>query len=57
MFESNETEVGLMQCKDLYFKEIDPALSLTLAKEYEVIGRQIFRLREAWSKFSEKSLQ
>ena len=54
MSESNETEVGLMQCKDLYNREIDPALSESLVKEYDIIGRQIFKLREAWSKFSER---
>jgi four helix bundle protein len=53
MAESNESEVGLTQCKDLYFKEIEPDVSLTLAKEYEIIGKQLFRLREAWSSFSE----
>ncbi|HZV69421.1 MAG TPA: four helix bundle protein [Saprospiraceae bacterium] len=53
MSESNETEVGMMQCKDLYFTQIDPSLSQTLANEYNIIGRQIFKLREAWSKFTD----
>ncbi len=56
MAESNETEVGMNQCKDIYFKEIDPNLSMTLIKEYNIIGRQIFKLREAWSGFSEKRI-
>ena len=53
MTESNESEVGLTQCKDLYYVEIDPVLSGSLANEYEIISKQIFKLREAWSKFSE----
>lgn len=50
--ESNETQVGLCQARDIYFNEIDPALSEMLNKEYDIIGRQIFRLREAWAQFS-----
>ena len=56
MAESNETEVGLTQCKDIYFNEIDPEISLSLANEYEIIGKQIFRLREAWSNFTDTRL-
>ena len=53
MTESNESEVGLTQCKDLYYVEIDPALSGSLANEYDIISKQIFKLREAWSKFTD----
>jgi hypothetical protein len=30
------------------------ALCEELIKEYDVIGKQLYRLREAWSKFSRK---
>ena len=45
-------QVGLCQCRDIYFNEIDPNLGDTLNKEYDIIGKQIFRLREAWTQFS-----
>lgn len=53
MSESNETEVGLTQCKDLYYSQIDQALSQSLVNEYNIIGRQLFKLREAWSNFTD----
>jgi len=56
MTESNESEVGMTQCRDIYFTEIDPNLSSSLVTEYNIIGRQIFRLREAWSKFTENRI-
>lgn len=46
MGESNETIVGLEQCNDIY--NID---TRELAKIYDVIGRQLYRLREAWNNF------
>ncbi len=49
--ESNETQVGMCQCRDIYSKEIDPDLSEMSIKEYDIISKQIYRLREAWSKF------
>jgi len=56
MGESNETQVSLSQCKDIYSKYINVALCEELIKEYDVIGRQLYRLREAWSKFSRKPI-
>ncbi len=52
MGESNETIVSLSQCRDIYFNYIDVVVANNLIKEYEIIGKQLFRLREAWSKFS-----
>jgi len=54
MGESNETQVGLSQCKDIYSKYINITLCEKLIKEYDIIGKQLYRLREAWSKFSRK---
>ena len=50
--ESNETIVGLEQCRDLY--GIDPALCDQLVDNYDKISRQLFRLAEAWDKFKNR---
>ena len=52
MGESNETQVSLSQCKDLYNICADETKHGDLIKEYEIIGKQLFRLKEAWDKFS-----
>jgi four helix bundle protein len=53
MGESNETQVSLSQCKDLYDICIKEPKCTDLIKEYEIIGKQLFRLKEAWDKFSD----
>ncbi|HVY67523.1 MAG TPA: four helix bundle protein [Patescibacteria group bacterium] len=50
--ESNETIVGLEQCKDLY--SINPALCDELIDIYDKISRQLFNLAEAWDKFQNR---
>lgn len=50
--ETNETIVGLCQIKDIYFNNINSESVQRLIKEYEIVGKQIFRLRESWNKFS-----
>lgn len=50
--ETNETIVGLCQIRDIYFDNINPESIKRLIKEYEIVGKQIFRLRESWNKFS-----
>ncbi len=52
MGESNETQVSLSQCKDLYNICSDKIKKGDLIKEYEIISKQLFRLKEAWDKFS-----
>ena len=52
MAESNETQVGICQSKDLYPKFVDINISDQLIAEYDITGKQLYRLREAWSKFS-----
>jgi len=54
MAEANETQVGLCQCRDIYSKYIDLNLCEDLIKEYDIIGKQLYRLEEAWNKFSRK---
>ena len=45
--ETNETQVGLCQCRDIYGHLMDLVVVNDLLKEYEIIGKQIFKLREA----------
>ena len=54
MAESNETQVSLCQCLDIYGQYFDSLLCEELIKDYEVIGKQLYRLEEAWNKFSRK---
>jgi four helix bundle protein len=50
MGECNETIVSLSQCRDIYGKCIDNTLCEQLIKEYEIAGRQLYRLSEAWNR-------
>lgn len=54
MAESNETQVSLCHCRDIYLNYVDIKLCDNLIKEYDVIGKQLYRLEEAWNKFSRK---
>lgn len=54
MAESNETQVSLCHCRDIYLNYVDIKLCDDLIKEYDVIGKQLYRLEEAWNKFSRK---
>ena len=54
MAESNETQVGLCQCRDIYSQFINKELCDNLVKEYDIIGRQLYRLEESWNKFYKK---
>ena len=51
MAEANETSVGLCQARDLYFKYVNVSLCQKLIDEYDIIGKQLFRLRESWGQF------
>ncbi len=52
MAETNETQVSLCQCRDVYSKNINEQLSEELIKEYEIIGKQLYRLKQSWNNFS-----
>jgi len=49
--ESNETQVGLYHAKDLYGDKVDVKICENLIKEYDIISRQLYRLRESWQNF------
>ncbi|MGA2318557.1 MAG: four helix bundle protein [Thermodesulfobacteriota bacterium] len=51
MAECNETIVGMEMCRDIFGNHIDKKLCQELVNIYDVCGRQLYRLREAWSKF------
>lgn len=51
MAESNEMTVSLEQERDLYPDSVDLVICKRLIKTYEVIGKQLYRLRESWRTF------
>lgn len=51
--ECNETIVGIEQCRDIY--GIDSQLCDQLVKTYDKCARQLFRLADAWDKFTLRS--
>lgn len=58
MAECNETVVGIEMCRDIFGEYVDVKLCEEMVGVYDVCGRQLYRLREAWGKFSkEKSLK
>ncbi len=52
--ESNETLVGIEQCRDIYSDYIDIELCNKLVDIYDKISRQLYNLRFAWNNFSNK---
>jgi four helix bundle protein len=46
--ECNEMIVHLTCCKDLYSNFADTSLLENLIKEYDISGKQLFRLGESW---------
>lgn len=51
MAECNETVVSLEQCKDIYGSLLDTKLCEELINIYDISGRQLYKLREAWGNF------
>ena len=51
MGECNETIVGIEMCRDIYGEYIDKNLCQEMVNIYDICGRQLYRLREAWRKF------
>ncbi len=51
MGECNETIVSIEQIKDIYAIKID--LCSELIKIYDISGRQLYKLAEAWNKFKD----
>jgi four helix bundle protein len=54
MAECNETIVGIEMCRDIFGKYVDKALCLELVDLYDKCGRQLYKLRNAWGRFSKK---
>lgn len=54
MAECNETIVGMEMCKDIFGEHVDIKLCEELVGIYDVCGRQLYRLRDAWGKFSKE---
>lgn len=52
MAETNETIVGLCHCRDIY--KIESGFCDKSVEEYEILGRQLYRLSEAWDDFKYK---
>lgn len=53
--ESNETIVGLEQCRDLY--KINPELVNNLIDKYDKVSRQTYNLLKAWDKIKNAKRQ
>ena len=51
MAECNESIVGLEQCKDIYGERMKGLSFIELVDSYDKIGRQLYKLAEAWSRF------
>jgi len=51
MTESNETVVGLSQCRDIYSPSVDKNLCDELIDLYDKAGRQLYKLKAAWNRF------
>ena len=54
MGECNETIVGIEMCKDFFGTYVDKVLCLELIDLYDKCGRQLYKLRDAWGRFSKK---
>lgn len=50
--ENNETIVSLCHIRDIYAENILPNSTQKLISEYEIVGKQLFRLKQTWDKFS-----
>ncbi|MFZ2188051.1 MAG: four helix bundle protein [Candidatus Moraniibacteriota bacterium] len=50
--ENNETIVSLSHAKDIYHTHLNPNSVEKLIKEYEISGKQLFKLKQAWEKFT-----
>ncbi len=50
--ENNETIVSLCHARDIYFESVNPDSIKKLIKEYEIVGKQLFKLKQAWQSFT-----
>lgn len=54
MAEANELVVSLSQCRDLYASYLNIPLCDELIDAYDMAGRQLFLLAEAWDRFKHR---
>jgi len=52
--ECNEIIVSLSHVKDIYSRYVNSKLCEELIKTYDIVGKQIYRLSESWTKFKGK---
>ena len=50
--ENNETIVSLCHIRDIYHPQVNSQSTQKLISEYEIVGKQLFRLKQTWDKFS-----
>ncbi|MFA5985839.1 MAG: four helix bundle protein [Parcubacteria group bacterium] len=51
--ENNETIVSLSHVRDIYHKCVNKSSIEKMISEYEIVGKQLFRLKQSWNKFSQ----
>ena len=51
MSENNETIVSLCHVRDIYLEKLNPNSIQKLIEEYEIAGKQLYRLKQSWNKF------
>lgn len=49
--ECNECMVSLEQCIDIYPSHVDKKLCREMIHEYDIAGKQIYRLAQSWDKY------
>jgi four helix bundle protein len=50
--ETNETIVSLCHARDIYYNKINSKSIQKLIDEYEIVGKQLYKLKQSWDKFS-----
>jgi four helix bundle protein len=49
--EVNETVVSLCHIRDIYHSYVNQESVRRMIREYEIIGKQIYKLKQSWDKF------
>lgn len=55
MGECNEVVVHLSYCIDLYGSNVDKQICTSLVDKYDLIGKQLNKLNQAWRSFTRKN--
>jgi len=51
--ETNETIVSLCHARDIYHDCVNPCSIQKLIDQYQIVGKQIYKLKLSWNKFCE----